>query len=193
MTNIINREHALELLNSNVTEAHLIQHSLASEAVMCALARHLGEDENIWGLTGLLHDLDYNKTAQTPEIHGLMASEMLENKLPVEAREAICAHNGEMNGTSPKTKLDYALRCGESVTGLIVTAALVRPTGITGMETKSLKKKMKDKAFAASVSRENIKQCSELDIELDVFLRLSIDAMSTHALELNIPTEAKNV
>ncbi len=191
MSNIINREDAIELLRSNTNEAHLMQHALAAEAVLCALAKHLGEDENLWGITGLLHDLDYAKTHQTPEVHGLIASEMLEGKLPQEAREAICAHNGEMNGTSPKTKLDFALRCGESVTGLIVTAALVRPTGITGMETKSLKKKMKDKAFAASVSRENIKQCSELDMELDQFLALAIHAMSERANELNIPTGGK--
>ncbi len=191
MTNIISREQALELLRTHTEETHLMQHALAAEAVLCALARHLGEDENLWSLTGLLHDLDYAKTHQTPEVHGLIASEMLKDKLPPEAREAICAHNGEMNGTMPKTKLDFALRCGESVTGLIVTAALVRPTGITGMETKSLKKKMKDKAFAASVSRENIKQCSELNLELDQFLSLSINAMAKRAAELNIPTGGK--
>ncbi len=184
----INREEAFELLRSHTPEAHLIQHALASEAVLQALATQLGEDANLWGITGLLHDLDYAQTVNNPAQHGLIANDMLENKIPIEARNAICAHNGEMNGTTPSTKLDFALRCGESITGLIVTAALVRPTGITGMETKSLKKKMKDKAFAASVSRENIRQCSELGLELDQFLRLSIDAMTERAEVLKIPT-----
>ncbi len=186
MPNMISREDALELLKANTNEAHLIQHALASEAILQALARQLGEDEMVWGMTGLLHDLDYSQTANTPEKHGLISKELLSDKLPEHAIQAICAHNGEMNGTKPSTKLDFALRCGESVTGLIVTAALVRPTGISGMVAKSLKKKMKDKAFAASVSRDNIKQCSELNMELDQFLNLSIHAMSECAAELNI-------
>ncbi len=186
----INREEALELLQQNTTEAHLIQHALAAEAVLQGLAKHFNEDENLWGLTGLLHDLDYSQTANSPEKHGLISAEMLGDKLPQDSVNAIKAHNGEMNGTSPSTKLDYALRCGETVTGLIVTAALVRPTGITDMATKSLKKKMKDKAFAASVNRETIRECSKLDLELDQFLQISIDAMTARAAELKIPTGA---
>ena len=155
---------------------------------MRALAQHRQEDEEVWGLTGLLHDLDYQQTANAPEQHGLTTATMLHETLPAEALEAIRTHNGEMNGTKPTSKLDYALRCGESVTGLVVTASLVRPTGITGMEAKSLKKKMKDKAFAASVSRENIRQCAEIGLELDAFLQISIAAMSAKADELNLPT-----
>ncbi len=185
------RTEALALLQSHTTEAHLIQHALAAEAVMQALAKHLQEDEKLWALTGLLHDLDYSQTATQPEKHGLVGSDMLAEKLPDEARAAIRAHNGEMNGSTPTTRLDFALRCGETVTGLVVTAALVRPTGITGMEAKSLKKKMKDKAFAASVSRENIRQCTELGLELDAFLQLAIAAMSANAEELRLPTEKK--
>ncbi len=184
----INREEALELLHNNTTEAHLIQHALAAEAVLIGLAQHFNEDENIWGLTGLLHDLDYSQTANEHEKHGLISAEMLKDLLPQESIEAIKAHNGEMNGSKPSTKLDFALRCGETVTGLIVTAALVRPTGITDMATKSLKKKMKDKAFAASVNRETIRECSELGLELDQFLQISIDAMTTRAAEIKIPT-----
>ncbi len=187
---LIAREEALALVQEHTTEAFLIQHALASEAVLQALAVHLQEDAALWGLTGLLHDVDYGQTAETPEKHGLVGSEMLQGKLPEEGLAAIRAHNGEMNGHSPATKLDYALRCGESVTGLIVTAALVRPTGITGMEAKSLKKKMKDKAFAASVSRENIRQCEEIGVDLDTFLKLSIAAMAERAQELQLPTGA---
>ncbi len=190
MSLAITRPEALELLHAHTTEEFLIQHALASEAILQALAAHLGEDEAVWGMAGLLHDVDYSKTAQTPEKHGLVGCEMLADKLPEEALAAIRAHNGEMNGHMPQSTLDYALRCGESVTGLIVTAALVRPTGIMGMEAKSLKKKMKDKAFAASVSRENIRQCEKIGLDLDSFLKLSIAAMTEKAQELHLPIGA---
>ncbi len=187
MSDYITRQEALELVNAHTSEAFLVQHALASEAVLAALAEHLQEDAGLWGLTGLLHDLDYAQTANTPEKHGLVSCELLADKLPEHALQAIRAHNGEMNGNTPQTNLDYALRCGESITGLVVTAALVRPTGISGMESKSLKKKMKDKAFAASVSRENIKECEKIGLDLDAFLKLSIAAMEAKAQELNLP------
>lgn len=175
------RQEALDALRAPAPEAHLVRHALATEAIMRALAARLGEDAEVWGLTGLLHDLDYPLTTGEPTRHGLLGAEMLAGQMPEEARTAIQAHNGEMTGVSPATRLDFALRCAETVTGLITTAALVRPAGMEGMEPKSLKKKMKDKAFAASVSRENIRQCAELGLELDEFLSLSIAAMASHA------------
>lgn len=184
---MLTRDAALNMLRASTPEPHLMQHALAAEAVMRSLATALDEDVELWGLTGLLHDLDYPETAEDPTLHGLNAANRLAEHLPETALTAIRAHNGEMNGTPPTTRFDYALRCGESVTGLVVTAALVRPTGITGMEAKSLKKKMKDKAFAASVSRENIRQCAELGLELDAFLKLAIEAMEARAQELGLP------
>ena len=183
---MLNREEALTLLQESSPEPHLIQHALASEAVLRALAEKLGEDPDLWALTGLLHDLDYPLTQAEPEKHGLAAAEQLTGKLPESALQAIRAHNGEMNGVAPQTVFDYALRCGESVTGLIVTAALVRPTGMEGMEVKSLKKKMKDKAFAASVNRDCIRQCEQAGLPLDDFLALSIVAMGAIDAELGL-------
>ena len=176
---MISREKALALLEEHRPTPSLMQHALASEAVMRALARHFGEDENLWGLTGLLHDLDYPTTAQHPERHGLETAEALAGQLPPEALAAIRSHNAECNGSTPSSRFDFALRCGETVTGLIAAAARMRPTGLQGMEPKSIKKKMKDKAFAASVSRENIKQCSLAGLDLDEFLTLAITAMQT--------------
>lgn len=175
---MIIREDALELLEQNGASASLMKHSLASEAVMAALAKYFGEDVNIWSLTGLLHDLDFPQTESTPEKHGVLACEILKDKLPPEHLQAILAHNAEMNGSKPETKLDFALRCGESVTGLISAAALMRPTGYEGMQAKSIKKKMKDKAFAANVNRENIKECEKAGIPLDDFITLAIQAMA---------------
>ena len=132
------------------------------------------ENEEFWGIVGLLHDLDYPLTHEDPAKHGLVGAERIGDRLPDEALHAIRAHNGEMTGVAPSSAFDYALRCGETVTGLVVTAALVRPTGMEGMQASSLKKKMKDKAFAASVNRDCIRQCSELGLELGDFLTLAI-------------------
>ncbi len=183
---MMDREAALELLHEPGPEPHLVQHGLAAEAVMRALARHFGEDEDMWGLTGLLHDWDYPLTAASPERHGLVTAEKLEGSLPPEALQAIRAHNAECNGSRVEGRFDVALRCGETVTGLISAAALVRPTGIEGMQVSSLKKKMKDKAFAASVNREIIRQCADMDMTLEDFLALAIEAMSGKAAELGL-------
>ncbi|MDL2209886.1 HDIG domain-containing protein [Desulfovibrio sp. OttesenSCG-928-O18] len=175
---MISRDEALELIKQQNPEPHMVQHALASEAVMRELARQLGEDEELWGLTGLLHDVDFPHTKDAPEKHGAMAEDLLAGKLPGEAVRAIKAHNGECTGVMPDCRFDYALRAAETVTGMVNAAALVRPTGYDGMEAKSLKKKMKDKAFAANVNRDNIRECEKVGLSLDDFLGLSIRAMA---------------
>ena len=166
---MIDRDTALELLRENAPEPHLVQHALASEAVLRALARRFDEDEELWGITGLLD-----------------AAERLVGMLPDEALQAIRAHNAECNGSAVSGRFDVALRCGETVTGLISAAALVRPTGMEGMQASSLKKKMKDKAFAASVNRAVIRQCTDMGLELDEFLTLAIEAMTPVADKLGL-------
>jgi hypothetical protein len=178
---MMTREDALALLQEYRPEPHMMQHALASEAVMRALARHFGEDEQLWGLTGVLHDLDYPMTKDTPEEHGFKAAEILAGKIPGQAVDAVMAHNSEYTGLEPKARLDFALRAAEAVTGLVAAAALMRPTGMEGMEVKSLKKKMKDKAFAAAVSRDRIRECERMDLPLDEFLALAIVAMTPAA------------
>ncbi len=175
---MLDREAALQLFNEQKPEPHTLQHALASEAVMRAMAKRFGEDENLWGIAGLLHDLDWPHTKDDPARHGLLAVEMLQGKLPPEIVAAIGAHNSEYTGMQPQSRLDYALRCAETVTGLVTAAALVRPTGMEGMQASSLKKKMKDKAFAANVNRDNIRECEKAGLSLDEFLTLAIEAMS---------------
>ena len=174
---MLDRQAALDLLAGYAPEPHMRQHALASEAVMRALAAHLGEDGDIWGLTGLLHDIDYAQTKDVPQQHGLSAMHILAGSLPREALDAIQAHN-DMTGKVPRSPLDFALRAAETVTGLIAAAALMRPTGMEGMEVKSLKKKMKDKAFAANVKREHIRECERIPLSLDDFLGIAIKAMT---------------
>lgn len=183
---MITREAALDLLRENAPDPHLVQHALASEAVLRALARRFGEDEDLWGLTGLLHDWDYPRTVSDPARHGLDAAERLAGVLPDEALQAIRAHNAECNGSAVDGRFDVALRCGETVTGLVSAAALVRPTGMEGMQSSSLKKKMKDKAFAASVNRAIIRQCTDMGLELDEFFTLAIEAMTPVADQLGL-------
>jgi uncharacterized protein len=182
---MITRQEALELLKSNLPENNLIKHSLSTEAVLREIAEKLNKDQEVWGLTGLLHDLDYSLTVGEHSLHGLKSSEMLQGRLPDEALRAIRVHAAEMNNSgTPETELDFALRCGETVTGLIMAAGLIRPGGLEGMKPKSLKKKIKDKAFAASVNRETIKEHEKLGLDLDAFLILSIAAMQSISTEL---------
>ncbi len=182
---MITREEAIELLKSNLTEENLYKHSLSTEAVLRELAARLDKDQEIWGITGLLHDLDYSLTAGDYSRHGIKSSEMLQGLLPDESLKAIRVHAAEMNDSgSPETDLDFALRCGETVTGLIMAAGLIRPNGLEGMKPKSLKKKIKDKAFAASVNRETIKEYERLGLDQDTFLALSIAAMQSISQEI---------
>ncbi|OEU65772.1 MAG: HD family phosphohydrolase [Desulfovibrio sp. S3730MH75] len=183
---MISREDGFELLKMNTPEENLIHHALESEAVLGALAAKLGKDETLWSMTGLLHDLDYSKTCNTPQNHGLVSAQMLEGHMPEEAIKAIQAHNAEMTTVAPDTDLDFALRCGETVTGLVHANALIRPEGMKGMTPKSLKKKMKAKAFAASVNRDIIKECEHIGLELGDFLTIAIGAIEKIGPEVGI-------
>ena len=196
---MLSREEALTLLDANGVKDHLLQHCMASESVMKGLAEKFGEDAELWGRTGLLHDIDWPATEAHPAQHGLKGAELLQGKLPEEALQAIRAHNSELNGTPVKTRFDVALRCGETVTGLVTAAALVRLAQfrqlpdhlvlITGMQVKSLKKKMKDKAFAAGVNRDIIRTCPDMGLTLEDFLQTAIDAMTKDAAALGLLKE----
>jgi predicted hydrolase (HD superfamily) len=182
---MLSRDMALARVRSQNPEPGLVQHALASEAVMRALAARFGEDPELWGVTGLVHDVDFPQTRNDPARHGAAAQDMLP-ELPAEARRAVLAHNGEMTGAAPASRFEFALRCAETVTGLVSTAALVRPEGMHGMQAKSLKKKMKDKAFAAAVNRDAIRECEKLPLALDEFLELAIAAMLPLEKELGL-------
>ncbi len=179
---MMHREEALELLQKNLNDESLMKHSLSTEAVMRKLAERLGKDQETWGLTGLLHDLDYAMTADDHTRHGIESAEILKDRLPDESIRAIRVHAAEMNGSgTPQTDLDYALRCAETVTGMVMAAGLIRPSGLEGMKPKSLKKKIKDKAFAASVNREIIKEHQRLGLDQEEFLSIAIMSMQSIA------------
>ncbi len=183
---MISRADALALVRSKNPEPHMVHHAVQSEAIMRALAARLGHDPEVWGLAGLLHDLDFPLTKHDMHQHGVLAAAELAGKLPEDAVHAISSHNEEGTGIKAESAFDFALRAAETATGLVMAAALVRPTRMEGMEPKSLKKKMKDKSFAAAVNRERIRECEKLGLTLDEFLALAIAAMTPIAAETGI-------
>ena len=180
------REYYLDLLKQNVKNPKMIAHCMASEAVLRALARHCGEDEDLWGITGLLHDIDVEKTGGDSSLHGPVGVEMLMNEdIPQESLDAIIMHNEKASGKTRETIFQHALAAGETVTGLIFAVALVYPDKkISSVKVKSVTKRMKEKIFAASVKRENILECEKLGLELDNFIEISLKALSPIETEL---------
>ena len=174
------RQEALELLGQYVKNERMINHCLASEAVMRALARRLGRDEEAWGLAGLLHDLDVEICNADLAVHGLEAERVLKEKgLDAEIVDAVKMHNETLTGTKRTTEFQHALAAGETVTGLIIATAMVYPDRkIASVKGKSVVKRMKEKAFAASVSRENILECEKIGIPLAEFVELALGAMN---------------
>ena len=181
------RKEALESVKANVENENLIKHMLATEAIMRALARRFGEDEEEWGLTGLLHDIDMELSEGDMATHSKLGADLVLEMGASEAMaHAILCHNGA-HGVPRETKLDKALFCADPLTGLIIAATLVRPDKkLAGLEAKSVKKRFKEKSFAAGVDREQISQCSELGIELGEFIELGVVAMQGIAPDLGL-------
>ncbi|MHB8090459.1 MAG: HDIG domain-containing metalloprotein [Syntrophales bacterium] len=173
------RDEAEELLKTHVKSERMLAHSLASEAVLRALARRLGRDEEAWGRAGLLHDIDIEDVGGDLNRHGLEAAPIL-SKAGVEDEivEAIKMHNETAAGELRHTELQHALAAGETITGLITAVTLVYPDKkIAGVKVKSVTKRMKEKAFAASVNREIIRECEKIGLSLDEFAGLAVAAM----------------
>jgi uncharacterized protein len=185
---VISRDDALIFLKEHVKSETLLLHCRESELVMRALAAKLGRDVELWGLAGLLHDIDFETTKDTPAVHGIPAGDILKTRdIPAEAVTAIIRHNGENNGNPPQAELDFALRCAETITGLLIASALVRPDKKLGsVEGKSVKKKFKDKRFAANCSRDTIQECEKIGVPLDDFIECALSAVKPCAAEFGV-------
>jgi putative nucleotidyltransferase with HDIG domain len=175
----ITREQALELLHSHVASPTIIKHSLAAEAVLAALATHRSADRQKWALAGLLHDVDIDETGADPAIHGRVGAQMLADMgVDPEIVAAVRRHNPQSCGEPRETDLDHALAAGETITGLIVATALIQPDKkLASVKPKSVSKRMKEKAFAASVNRDSIMECEAIGIGLEEFVGLALAAM----------------
>ncbi|MDD2306298.1 MAG: HDIG domain-containing protein [Prolixibacteraceae bacterium] len=182
---MISRENAYKLLNQHIQNANMIKHSVASEAVMRAIARKLDTDQEEWGIAGLLHDIDVEVTHADPYQHGPHATLMLDGLLSPEAIDAIVMHNEMATGKERATVFQHALAAGETITGLIMATAMVYPDRkLASVKTKSITKRMKEKAFAASVKRENILECELIGIPINDFAELALVAMQEISDEL---------
>jgi hypothetical protein len=184
----ITREDALVWVNEEIKEPNLIKHCLAAEVAMKYLAIRFGEDENIWGLTGLLHDIDYETTKDNPAEHSLKGYQMLLDKgIENDIAEAVKTHNDD-HGISPVTLMAKAIYCVDSLTGLIVATTLVLPSRkIQEVQADNVLRRFKEKGFARGVNRINILKCEELlKLSLQEFVEITLKAMQSISDELGL-------
>jgi predicted hydrolase (HD superfamily) len=184
------REEALRLLRDHLRGEYALRHSLASEAVLRALALQQGQDAELWSRTGLLHDLDLELVGDDMTRHGRETVRVLRERFdyPQEGLDAILAHNGDVLGIPCVTKLDHALTAGESVTGLVFATALVLPSRkLADVKGKSVAKRIKEPRFAAKVSRERVGHHRDLGLEAEAFCALAVAAMQPVAAEIDAP------
>ncbi len=186
-SNVPTREEALELLENYNKSDSLIKHALAVEGVMRYMARKRGEDEEKWGIIGLIHDLDYE---QFPDEHCKKTEEILrENKWPEDYIHAVISHGwGICVDVKPESEMEKVLYAIDELTGLVVTTALVRPSkSVLDVKTKSVKKKWKDKRFAAGVDRSIIEKGAEmLGVEISELITDTIAGMQEVAEEIGL-------
>jgi putative nucleotidyltransferase with HDIG domain len=187
---IPNREQAWKLVTEYTVSDSLRRHMLAVEAAMRSYAIHFSEDPELWGVVGLLHDFDYERY---PDVsaggHPAVGAKLLrEQGVDEEIVQAILSHAPEVTGRRPESNVEKTLYAVDELTGFIIAVALVRPSkSLTDVELKSIKKKWKDKAFAAPVDRNEIaRAASELGVPLDEHIQRVLDAMKARASELGL-------
>jgi len=181
----LDRTEAYTLVTERITAANLVNHCVAVERIMGALARHFAlpdADVARWELAGLLHDLDYAETAEDPARHALVSAEYLTGVVDDEIVHAILAHADK----APRESLmDRALYAADPTTGFIIAAALVRPDkDLAAVEVRSLVKRWKEKSFARGASREQMDACTEIGLTREEFLTLSLAAMQAASSEI---------
>ena len=183
----MNRADAYALLTEYVKDQSLARHCLAVEAAMRAYARKLGEDEEKWGIVGLLHDFDYERWPDPPN-HPLKGSEILRQRgYPEDVITAILSHADYLPAYPRRRPIEKSLYACDELAGLITATALMRPTGITDLTAASVKKKMKSKGFARNIKREDIERgAADFGVDLAEHIQFVIDAMKTIAPELGL-------
>jgi len=198
---MISRTEALNFLNENIGNKNIIKHMLATEAMMRALARKFQTpnsknqireeiNEGEWGMAGLLHDGDYIPSVP-PEKQGIAVVDMLKEKgyeIPANVAHAMAAHNWHNTGVEPQSKMDWAIFCGDSLTGLIVAATLVLPSKkLADLTVQNVSNRFKEKGFAKGSRREDIAMCEEkLGISLNEFIEITLKAMQGISGELGL-------
>ena len=182
------REQSLEFLKEHNKEEMHIRHAYAVEAAMKGFAKHYGEDEDYWGLIGLMHDIDWEEFPST-DTHPVKGGEMLKEKgYPDDFIHAVLAHGWEYSGVKPETLCERVLYTVDELTGFITAVALVRPSkSLMDLEVKSVKKKWKDKAFARGVNREVIeKGCELMGEPLEQLIERTIESLKPVEKEIGL-------
>jgi putative nucleotidyltransferase with HDIG domain len=184
----ITRDEALQLMKEFLKAENLQKHSLATEIIMRKIAHKRGENEELWGIAGLLHDLDFEETKDDMPNHTLKTEKILKARgVSEEIIEAIKGHNAENLGFERERPIDHALTCAECITGMVMATTLVYPDKkLASVKPKSILKRMKQKEFARSVNREYIKECEKIGISLEEFAELSLNAMREISDELGL-------
>jgi len=184
---VMDRTAAVSLMHEYTQSLSLRRHMLAVEAAMRAYARKFGEDEEKWGIVGLLHDFDYEKWPDPPD-HPLKGAAILAEKgYPADVIYAIKSHADYLTDCPRVNRIDKALYACDELAGFVTACAMVRPERLTGMQASSVKKKMKAKGFAANVSRDDMTRgAADLGVELDEHIQFVIEAMGEIAGELGL-------
>ena len=174
----------MELVKEEISEKNLVKHMMAVEAGMRELAKYFDEDEEKWAIAGLLHDLDYEKTKDNPDEHGLETVKMLQDyDLTKEQIDAIKAHAGQKE---PENKMEKAIYATDPLTGLIVAGALVNPDGLEGMDPEFVENRYGESSFARSVNREAIASCENLGLDRLEFYDLVLSGMKKISDQLGL-------
>lgn len=183
----MSREEALSFLKEHLKNKNLFKHSLAVEAVMRGLACRFGENEELWGIAGLLHDIDYEDTKDDLSRHSLKGAQMLEERgLPEELVYAVKVHNHN-HGLPRLSNMDKALYAADPVTGLIVAGALIKKEkSLAVIDVQFLVNRFNEKSFAKGANRETILSCSELGLTLEEFLDISLASMQSIASDMGL-------
>ncbi len=183
----ITRKDALNLLHEHLNNENMIKHSLASEAVMKKLAEHLGEDQEMWGLAGLLHDLDAETQPDQNDHTKETISILSKRGVTQEIIDAIAMHNEKAHDKKRTTLFHHALASSETITGLVIATALVYPDKkLASVKPKSVKKRFKQKAFARGANRETIAECEHCGLTIEEFCALSLQALTDISDDLGL-------
>lgn len=175
---MINREEAFVLIRRYIKDPELLRNSISVETLLRELAKKLQKDEELWGLVGLLHNLDYQYTIREPEKRGSLSAQILEGLLPENGVNAIKANNYTYTGYIPTTSLDKSLIAADAATGLIFAIARTTPSKkLTEIEISDLISKFNDSNFATGYNRSKIKLCVDIGIDVEVFLALCLNAL----------------
>jgi putative nucleotidyltransferase with HDIG domain len=184
---MLTRNEALSLIKKNVSKRNVVYHMLAVEAIMRNVAKHFGENEEVWGLIGLLHDIDYEKTEATPEKHSLLAEEILKGMVPDEIIKSIKTHNFKYTGIMPESLMEKALIASDAISGLLVACALVMPyKKLADVKVETVAKKFKDKDFARGAERDRILICEEIGIPREKFFEIALNGLKSIANDIGL-------